>query len=97
VATGASGSGKQDPMEKIAKLIDERLEAAFAGRERKETEAKDPWARLEGMIDRKIGEHFEAFTKAVLEGDESGGGRAKAGKGDEGDEGDGKILGILGL
>jgi hypothetical protein len=92
----AGSSGKQDPMEKIAKLIDDRLEAAFAGRERKETEAKDPWARLEGMIDRKIGEHFEAFTKAVLEGD-GGDGKTKGGKGDEGDEGDGKILGFLGL
>lgn len=76
---------KEDPMEKIGRLIDERLENAFSSREQKAKESTDPWARLEGIIDRKISEHFDAFTKAALGGDgePAGGGKGK----DEGGEG----------
>lgn len=87
---------KEDPIEKIGRLIDERISAAFEGRERKEVEAKDPWARLEGIIDRKIGEHFKAFSDGIADGGDEGDGKAgKAGKGNK-DADDGGPLSLFG-
>jgi hypothetical protein len=60
--------------DKLAKLIDSK----FAERDRKAQEEKDPWARLEGMIDR-------AVTKA-LDARESKGGRRQQQDDDRGDD-----------
>lgn len=88
MAPGA-GKSKEDPVEKIQRMISESIEAALAGRERKELEAKDPAARLEGIIDRIVGKHFEEFAKGLEEGmgESSSSGKGKAAKGDEGDGG----------
>lgn len=62
-------AGKQDdPLERIGKLIDDRISAAFNDRDRRAAEEKDPWARLEGMIDRAVSRHFEAFGQGLEEG-----------------------------
>ncbi len=89
---------REDPIEKIGRMIDEKIKDAFAGRERTETEAKDPWARLEGIVDRAVDKHFKAFADALDEeeagGSSSSSGGGKRKRGDD-DEGDGKILGGL--
>lgn len=84
---------KVDPIEKIGQLIDERIKAAFEGRDQSEREAKDPWAKLEGVIKRAVDDRFEMFAKSLeseagKDDDESGG--------DKGDkDGGDKILGGL--
>lgn len=78
----------QDPLEKLATMIDDRIEKAFAGRDQKQKEEKDPWARLEGMVDRAVAKHFQAFGEGLGDG-------GAAGEDDE--EGDRPKLGILGL
>lgn len=85
---------KEDPIERIGKMIDERISAAFDGRAQQDKEAKDPMARLEGMIDRAVGKHFEAFAKSLEEaeaGAETGGKEKKA------DDDEGGILKVLGF
>lgn len=85
----------KDPMEKIADLIQAKIDEAFSSRDRKATEDKDPWARIEGMISRAVdgavGRHFEEFAKGIegADGDDKG----KGGRDDE----DRPKLGILGL
>ena len=59
--------GGDDPIAKIGEMIDAKINAAFEGRERKETESKDPWARLEGIVDRAIGKRFEDWAKGMEE------------------------------
>jgi hypothetical protein len=86
---------KDDPMEKIQSMIAKSIEEALSGRDRKEAEAKDPWARIEGIIDRAVGKHFEEFAKGLAEGDDSGGKSKRGGDADH-DE-DAPKLGILGL
>jgi len=64
----ASTKSKEDPLDKLANLIDEKIKSAFDDRDRSEKEASDPWARVEGIIDRAVGKHFEAFAKGLEEG-----------------------------
>lgn len=87
--------GKEDPIERIGKMIDERISAAFEGRAQTEKEAKDPMARLEGMIDRAVGKHFAAFAQSLEEAESGGETESKRKPEDEGDGGG--ILKILGL
>ena len=86
------GAGKVDPLQKIQEMIDNSIQGAFAQRDTQQKESTDPWARLEGIIDRSVAKHFEAFTKGLEEGMAA---EAPEGKGKPGDEGDGKILGGL--
>jgi hypothetical protein len=90
---------REDPLDKITKLIEDKISEAFESRDRKETESKDPWARLEGVVDRAVTRHFEALNKGLEEGKsrEHGrnGGDEKDGGGDEGDEGG--VLGLFGM
>lgn len=81
----------KDPMEKIAELIQAKIDEAFSSRDRKASEEKDPWARLEGMIDRAVSKHFDLFRQGI---EDAGDGDEKGGKG--GDEERPK-LGILGF
>jgi hypothetical protein len=83
--------GKEDATEKIQAMIGKAIEEALSGRDRKEAEAKDPWARIEGIIDRAVGKHFEEFAKGLAEDDS--GGKSKDGD----DEGEAPKLGILGF
>jgi hypothetical protein len=85
---------KEDPIERIGKMIDERISAAFEGRDQSEKEAKDPWARLEGMIDRAVGKRFDLFAQSLEGGDDEA--KAKEKPEDEGDSGGG-LLKVLGL
>lgn len=90
MAPAAGGKApKEDPAEKIQRMISEGITAAMGERDRTEREAKDPWARIEGMIDRTIAKHFESFAKGLEEGMDTGG-KDKA-KPDEG-EGEGEDL-----
>src|SRR5258708_2967122 len=74
-----TGKAKEDPIQKIGAMIEEKIAAALAGRDRTEAEAKDPWARIEGLIDRTISKHFEEFSNALHEGSAAGrGGAARA-------------------
>jgi hypothetical protein len=79
-------AGKDDAMDKISKMVEERINAAFEGREQKEREEKDPWAKLEGIVDRAVAKHFEALGAGVEEEKA----KTKKSKSDDGDE---KILG----
>jgi hypothetical protein len=80
---------KDDAMDKISKLIEDKINAAFEGKERKEREEKDPWAKMEGLIDRAVAKHFEALNDS---GDE---GKRKVSK--DSDDEDKPKLGILGI
>lgn len=66
----AAAKDKKDPLDKLADLIDEKIKAAFDDRDRSQKEASDPWARIEGIIDRAVGKHFEEFGKGLEEGEE---------------------------
>jgi hypothetical protein len=80
----------EDPLTKLAGMIDERIKAALEGQERKALEDKDPWARLEGIIDRRV--------KAALSSLSDEGADDDKGKGSgSGEEGERPKLGILGL
>jgi len=72
---------KEDPIERIQKMIDESISKHFGERDQREAESKDPWKRLEGMIDRSVGKHFEAFASSLdeAEGAESAGGEGSGG------------------
>src|SRR4029077_8020827 len=72
-----------DAMDKISKLIEDRINAAFEGREQKDREEKDPGAKLEGIVNRAIDKRFAEL------GEEKP--KDKPAKKDEG--GDEKILG----
>lgn len=87
---------KEDPIEKIGKLIDDRISAAFANRDQSEREKSDPWARLEGAIDRAVDKRLKAFMEELEgdEGEETGGKPRVVKNDDEGGEG---LLGALGL
>lgn len=89
-AGGTGGGTREDPAEKISRMIREGIEAAMGERERKDTEAKDPWARIEGLIDRTIAKHFNEFAKGLEDG-ESSGGTGKQPK-DEGEGGGGDLI-----
>jgi len=91
-AAGGGKAPKEDPAEKIQRMISEGITAAMGERDRTEREAKDPWARIEGMIDRTIAKHFEAFAKGLEEGMDSTGGKDKDKGGDAGGEGEGDDL-----
>lgn len=83
---------KDDPLEKLAKMIDERIQAAFEGRDRKAKEESDPWAKLEGIVRRAVDERFADLDAGIEEG------KRREGKG--GGNGDGEEkpkLGILGM
>jgi hypothetical protein len=56
----AAKKSSEDPVEKLARMIDEKLKSAFDERDTRDRESKDPWARIEGMIERGIG---KALTK----------------------------------
>jgi hypothetical protein len=45
---------REDPVEKIQKMIDDAVERAFENKSRSEREEKDPWARLEGIVSRAV-------------------------------------------
>jgi hypothetical protein len=94
MATG-TGKAKEDPIAKIGAMIEEKIAAALAGRDRTEAEAKDPWARIEGLIDRTIAKHFEEFAKGLEEGS-AGAAESRGKKGDDAED-DGKVLGIFGM
>lgn len=79
---------KDDAMDKISKLIEEKIGAAFEGRARAEKEEKDPWAKLEGIVDRSVAKHLEALGKVT----EDEGDKKKSSV-----EGDAPKLGILGF
>jgi hypothetical protein len=64
----ATGKAKEDPLDKLANLIDAKIKEAFEDRDRSQKEASDPWARVEGIIDRAVGKHFEAFSQGLEEG-----------------------------
>lgn len=88
---------KEDPIEKLGKMIDEKITQAFESRDRASREEKDPWAKIEGIVDRAVSRHFENFAKGLEEGERrersSGGG----GKNDE-DQGEGRdFLSVVGL
>lgn len=85
---------KEDPIERIGKMIDERISAAFEGRAQSEKEAKDPMARLEGIVDRAVGKHFEQFAKSLEEAEAS---TETAGKEKKADDDDGGLLKVLGF
>jgi hypothetical protein len=61
----AAKKPSEDPVEKLARMIDEKLKAAFDERDTRDRESKDPWARIEGMIERGIG---KAVTKREDQG-----------------------------
>lgn len=85
-------AGKDDPLERLLKTIDDRIEAAFANRDRKAKEDSDPWARLEGIIERAVDKRFADLDAGLEEG------KRREGKG--GGNGDGEEkpkLGILGM
>jgi hypothetical protein len=94
MATGGTGKQKEDPTEKIQKMIGEAITKALGDRDQTEKEAKDPWARIEGVIDRTIAKHFQAFAQGLEEGMAKEG-KPKGGKADD-DEGEGGILGLFG-
>jgi len=86
---------REDPMEKLARMMDERIAAAFEGQDRKAKEEKDPWARLEGMIDRAVAKHVAALGEDAEESKRRVG-KPKADD-DEGEDGEPFKLGILGM
>ena len=86
---------REDPMEKLARMMDERIAAAFEGQDRKAKEEKDPWARLEGMIDRAVSKHVAALGEGAGEGKRRVG--KPKGDDDEGEDGEPFKLGILGM
>ena len=95
---GAGG----DPLERLGAMIDEKINAAFNSRDQAAREEKDPWARIEGMIDRAVGKHFAEFRRGLEEsddepqgGDQGAGGRRP--RGEKPDDGDGGVLRVLGL
>src|SRR5437016_4388652 len=65
----AAKGSKQDPLDKLADLIDEKIKSAFEDRDRTQKEASDPWARIEGIVDRAVSKHFEDFGKGLEEGE----------------------------
>jgi len=93
------GSSKQqeDPLEKLGRLIDEKVTAAFETRDRTQREKDDPWARLEGLIDRAVARHFDELARSLeAEEEEDGGGSARRPRRPSSTEDEPK-LGILGL
>ena len=84
-----AGKTKEDPIEKLGRMIDEKIDAAFAGRDQREKEAKDPWARLEGMIDRAVAKRFDLFAQGL---DDEGGEDKDDDKDDKDDKGGGQII-----
>ena len=76
---------KDDAMDKISKLIEDKINAAFDGREAKDREDKDPWAKLEGIVNR-------AIDKRLSERDDAAAAKLKP-KPDADKGGDDKILG----
>lgn len=89
-------ASKQDPLEKIAQLIDERVKAAFEDRDQRQREEKDPWARIEGIVDRAVGKRLAALIEDEGEEGTRTGRKPKIEKADS-DEEDKPLLGILGL
>jgi len=81
---------KDDPLERLLKTIDDRIEAAFTSRDQRANEEKDPWAKLAGIIDRAIDKRFAELGEGVEEG------KRKL-KGDNPDDEERPKLGILGL
>lgn len=84
-------AGKDDPLERLLKTIDERIEAAFSNRDRKSKEESDPWAKLEGIIERAIDKRFADLDAGVEEG------KRREGKGGQGGDEERAKLGILGM
>lgn len=87
---------REDPMEKLARMMDERIAAAFEGQDRKAKEEKDPWARLEGAVSRAVEEAVNRRFDALSEQDKRRAGKPK-GDDDDGEDGETFKLGILGM
>lgn len=89
--------GKQkDPLERLGDLIDQKISSAFDSRDRAAREKDDPWARIEGIVDRAIAKRLDALLEDEDDDEDAGqtgGGRRRSSK----DAGDEPKLGILGL
>jgi hypothetical protein len=59
-----TGAG-DDPLQKLQKLIDDSISAAFESRDQAEKEKSDPKAWLSGEIDRTVARHFQAFRDGL--------------------------------
>ena len=50
----SSSRADESALEKLARIVDERVNAAFETRDKRQREDSDPWAKLEGIIDRAV-------------------------------------------
>lgn len=63
-------AGKDDPVAKLAAMVEKQINDAFERRDRSSAEEKDPWKKIEGLIDRAVGKHFDEFRRGLEDPEE---------------------------